>query len=190
MTFWRAAFDEASIGQCEHELLTSLFWFRDLMYSCAFTMVFVILSLGTDNGLLSPLVSVFLLALSDRFSLRLECLSMTTSSGNNIQSSIGGDGAGWWMTTSFACLHFFDLSICFSDVWCLCTDLLADMLADVVDDGMVGWQRSVTRNYQSKVGCYTNKKEESLKRVTMMLGTTNLMTMVVVDDYFARAKRW
>ncbi len=64
------------------------------------------------------------------------------------------------------------------------------MLADVVDDGMVGWQRSVTRNYQSKVGCYTNKKEESLKRVTMMLGTTNLMTMVVVDDYFARAKRW
>ncbi len=64
------------------------------------------------------------------------------------------------------------------------------MLADVVDDGMVGWQRSVTRNCQSKVGCYTNKKEESLKRVTMMLGTTNLMTMVVVDDYFARAKRW
>ncbi len=119
------------------------------MYSCAFTIVFVILSSEVDDVLLRLLVSV-LLALRDRASLRLECLSITTSLGNNIQSSIGGDGTGWWMTTSFVDLHFSDLSICFNEVcW-----LRVDMLAELVDDGTIGWQRGVASTINRKVGCY------------------------------------
>ena len=86
--------DEDPTNGCEQGLFSSLFWSRNLMYLCAFTMAFFILSSGAGDGRLDLSVSELFIALRDRAFLRFECLSMITSSGYSIQSLVGGDGAG------------------------------------------------------------------------------------------------